>query len=77
VANPFNSGCCYCIGQAAAFAAVFSLMDKGSLLSHCCDPIRMAGVAVELARPALGSEVKMHLCNHLLIGVIGEVQLTP
>jgi len=52
-------------------------MDKGSLLSHCCDPIRMAGVAVELARPALGSEVKMHLCNHLLIGVIGEVQLTP
>lgn len=56
VENPSNSGCCYCIGQAAVFAVVFSLMDKGNL-SHCCDPIRMVGVAVELVRPGLGSSL--------------------
>lgn len=44
VENPSNSGCCYCIGQAAVCAVVFSLMDKGSLSPTAVIPLGWLGL---------------------------------
>lgn len=40
--------------------------------SHCCDLIRMVGLAVGLERPGLGPKVKMDFCKHFLTGGWGS-----